>query len=842
MFPFLTAYGATNIGMSIHDSTFVNGKTINIPVYVDSSLTGLGVISYKLQFTYNSNLIQIDSIISAGTLSQNWGTPTYNNSFSGSSGKITIASAGISVLSGKGVLLYIKITAIGSGGNYFSFTDTLNNYFNEGSPKISFKNGYFNIQQKPAITVSPNSGLITTGENIQLYASGGSSPYTWSVTNPTVASISSSGLLTGIGAGITKVIAIDNNGVIDTSDNYFEVRAYKFYFRDTSYYQGQIISVPVYTSDLTGLNITSGQMQINFNENLITPIGLSKNGTILQSFSDPSFGITGNGQMSVSFAGSSSVLGGGVLLYIEFRTSSSYNGNTSLLISNILCNQNLPGNSSNGNLNVVKLATLSISPQTSNILAGDTLRFYASNGRAPYTWFLDDSSLASIDNTGLLHAIKGGVVVVSAKDFYGGTGSSGNISIYDSKISAADTTSASGDSVELPISLGTLHSAFSISSLQAIITFDSSIIKFTRLISTGTLTDGWSYQINNQGNKIIFAAAGTGNFNNAGIILKLRFYISPNASLNYSYAINIQQFMFNEGSPLVKIKNGSIKITSVTLPVAPGNLNANASGSNIINLSWNDNSNNESGFKIERSLDSLSNYSLIKTLSANTSTFADTGLIDGTKYYYRLYAYNSNGNSNYSNITSSVTKLKAPSNLGGSGEGVVYLTWKDNSSAESGVIIERKQGATGLYSVLDTINANATTYADSNVIIGVYYFYRVKAYNNYVESEYSNEFSITVTNIYSDLNNVPDKFKLFPNFPNPFNPSTTIEYQIPKDSFVILSVYNMLGKVVATLVNEEKHVGRYSVVFNAAGFSSGIYFLKITAGNFTSTSKMILLK
>ena len=86
------------------------------------------------------------------------------------------------------------------------------------------------------------------------------------------------------------------------------------------------------------------------------------------------------------------------------------------------------------------------------------------------------------------------------------------------------------------------------------------------------------------------------------------------------------------------------------------------------------------------------------------------------------------------------------------------------------------------------------------------------------------------------------RFYLAQNYPNPFNPTTTINYKIPKTSFVTLKIYNVLGKEIATLVNEEKPAGNYNVEFNAKGLSSGIYFYRIRAGEYVQTKKMILMK
>ena len=96
-------------------------------------------------------------------------------------------------------------------------------------------------------------------------------------------------------------------------------------------------------------------------------------------------------------------------------------------------------------------------------------------------------------------------------------------------------------------------------------------------------------------------------------------------------------------------------------------------------------------------------------------------------------------------------------------------------------------------------------------------------------------------------NNPLTNFELVQNYPNPFNPSTVIKYSIPKESFVTLKIYNLLGQEIAALVNEDKPAGTYNVKFstsdiNAGKLTSGIYLYRITAGNFVQTKKMMLLK
>lgn len=98
---------------------------------------------------------------------------------------------------------------------------------------------------------------------------------------------------------------------------------------------------------------------------------------------------------------------------------------------------------------------------------------------------------------------------------------------------------------------------------------------------------------------------------------------------------------------------------------------------------------------------------------------------------------------------------------------------------------------------------------------------------------------VGVQNISSEI---PDGFSLQQNYPNPFNPSTKIKFAIPVSSFVKLAVYDMLGREVSSLVNEQLNAGTYEYEFEAAGLNSGIYFYKISTESFSDVKKMILIK
>ncbi len=88
----------------------------------------------------------------------------------------------------------------------------------------------------------------------------------------------------------------------------------------------------------------------------------------------------------------------------------------------------------------------------------------------------------------------------------------------------------------------------------------------------------------------------------------------------------------------------------------------------------------------------------------------------------------------------------------------------------------------------------------------------------------------------------PGSFTLYQNYPNPFNPSTKIDYQLPEKSFVTMKVFDILGRQVSTLVNEEENAGEHEATFDASHFASGIYFYRIDFGGKMQIKKMMVLK
>lgn len=169
----------------------------------------------------------------------------------------------------------------------------------------------------------------------------------------------------------------------------------------------------------------------------------------------------------------------------------------------------------------------------------------------------------------------------------------------------------------------------------------------------------------------------------------------------------------------------------------------------------------------------------------------------------------------------------------GSGTGLDYLTVRYNSVSGNLSWFKRENGA-----------ANGNDYAGGIASSGPYNIYITGSANwgtptglDFYTIRYSEDIGVIPIS-----KNKPVSFSLYQNFPNPFNPSTSIRFDVPKSSFVRLTVYDVLGRNINTLVNEQVLAGSYEVKWDASGVPTGIYFYKLVSDNYVETKKMILVK
>ncbi len=283
---------------------------------------------------------------------------------------------------------------------------------------------------------------------------------------------------------------------------------------------------------------------------------------------------------------------------------------------------------------------------------------------------------------------------------------------------------------------------------------------------------------------------------------------------------------------------------------APTNLQAGSGGPGIVNLSWQDNSDNESGFRIQRK-DSTNIFSDIGTVNANETTFTDN-VSEITTYTYRVIAYNDSAVSNYSNEAEIVVTAVPVNLVAFSGQVVgskVMLSWMSATETNNkGYAVERSFGSN--WAEIGFVKGHGTTsernsYSYSDDFTNDNYNgtvkYRLK------QQDYDGSYSYSRT-VMLDLNIKSRGFYLAQNFPNPFNPATTIRFNVPEESRVKLSIINSLGQVVEQLANGETARGTYEKVWDASKFSSGIYYVSMKAVSEVSNQtyfkvlKMLFLK
>jgi len=240
-------------------------------------------------------------------------------------------------------------------------------------------------------------------------------------------------------------------------------------------------------------------------------------------------------------------------------------------------------------------------------------------------------------------------------------------------------------------------------------------------------------------NKVVIPGSGTGTFsqNVSGLTLNTTYYVRAYAISAAGTVYGPQQSFTTSAEPIQQP------------PAAPSNLEATAVSSSQINLTWTNNATDATGYKVERSSDGNNWTEIAAALPANTTNYQSTQLAASSLYQHRVRAFNSAGNSAYSNVASATTQQDPPSAPSGltataASTSQINLFWTNNANNATGYMVERSANGGGSWTeIASTLSANTTNYQSTGLAAGTSYHYRVRAFNSAGNSGYSNVASAT---------------------------------------------------------------------------------------------------
>jgi len=286
-----------------------------------------------------------------------------------------------------------------------------------------------------------------------------------------------------------------------------------------------------------------------------------------------------------------------------------------------------------------------------------------------------------------------------------------------------------------------------------------------------------------------------------------------------------------------------VTLNSLVTPEEPMSLNIAGFSDPKVTLGWSDMSTNESGFKIHRSLNN-GTYTEIGSVGANVKVYNDTDISSGNTYAYKIKAFNSATywTTKYSDYTSAVNLPlicwnEGPTSLQYRDEGTWYANYAgDPEGSASFQWYKRYNYSNWALQGTDSSQTLEMRTTDFWVKFNVSISSTTISDSIYVTFDDSKK-------IHKSENvSKPKKFSLNRNYPNPFNATTLISFELPEDAYVKLSVLDIRGREISILFNERLKFGSHQVKFDASNLSSGIYFYKLHMGGYTDIKRMLLLK
>ncbi len=316
----------------------------------------------------------------------------------------------------------------------------------------------------------------------------------------------------------------------------------------------------------------------------------------------------------------------------------------------------------------------------------------------------------------------------------------------------------------------------------------------------------------------------------------------------YYYVVTSLDRNYNEST-----MSSVLQVNPPPVPVLASPVNGAINISEVMTLDWYY-PDLASSYRLQISTDPSFASGIVYDESSIPDTFKlITGLEGQTTYYWRVNSINAGGASNFSASFSfttgfpTTTALVFPVNNTGNLPIDSILIWNKNSSAETyDLILARGADFSPSTIVIDTTGLTDTTIVYTNLLYNTFYFWKVRAINQYGTGNWSATWrfkTILDPSSVDEIISIADDYFLEQNYPNPFNPSTLIRFNIAEAGQVSLRIYNLLGQEVAVLIdNQYINRGSFEIEFDASNLPSGIYFYRINVNEFSASKKMIFIK
>jgi hypothetical protein len=839
--------------VSLPDTSGVPGTVLRLPVSVAGIIASDGVTSSQFTFTFPDSQFEWVGVTLQGSLLELTGSVQSNAQLK------RVALASTDSLTSDGVLFFLDLRIRQNASKYSTHgIHFATAQLNEGTPAVITDNGSIRVK---GISLQPGfvNNLLLTDTLAFSISGDGQAPYDWSVSNSSIATIDANGVLRPQTLGFVRVLVTDSQGLRD-STNMIRIQPsalanLTISMPDTSTRQTRVLRMPVRTTDLTGIGATSFETVVVYPSAAFTYLGIDTVGTNIGGGPMPVVHHTSN-QIRVAYASDTPLSGAGDLFAIRFQVSHTYQGGATISFNEARFNEDLIPALDNSSVNILAAPPIILSPNPVHTTIGRSVDLNVTgSGFAPYSFQVETTGVVSESN-GTLTGLTRGVTRVRAVDSEGFPSPWIPVQVFDIEARLPDTTVVFPDTMRLPIHVEPLN-GLGIHSIEAIVRYDTTLFRFLE-VQTTAITAGMTIETERIGSDIRVALAGTDELTGTGDVIQLSFIPRPGIGNLVRMPVSLVRFRFNEASDstaTAQLFNGGITNDwDWTAPSAPQNLTAEYETSTGVRLNWSA-PEDDGGRPIN---DYLIEYR-DTTMQADMWTLYDdgvstdttalvTGLAGRKLYLFRVAAQNSIGRGDASEADSTewgFTEPGVPQQLvvvpePGSDEGM-RLKWMapddDGGRPILGYEIEYKESSS-----LEWIQFSGSDEPDTVAVIldllpGATYDFRVAARNEIGTGLFTTP--VSATDIQADR---VYQTALLGNFPNPFNPSTVIRYELSVSGNVRLAVYDVLGRQVAILADGTNAAGSHQVRFDAANLASGLYVYRLEADGRVFTKTLMLVK